>query len=655
MSNLFNPWLDPSIRDSRLSRFYSNQVVDKAPVQAQLRDTFLTSAVLTKRLRWLIILLTISCGIIFARAFYLQIIAGDDYLVQANSNRLQTEYLSAARGLLYDRNGVALVKNEPNFVLTVAPSELPDDDTDEYKQIIEQLAATLQLPTAEVGTRIVEHSERLYYQPLVLRDFIPYGEALDLMTQYSTVPGIYVQAQPTRSYLQSEALAHVLGYIGKISEADLANYDSAVYSLSDLVGKTGLEQIYETELRGTKGERRVEIDAGGRKIDVVSEEAAIPGENLVLGIDAALQQSLYDALAEKTAEVGSPGGAAVALDPRTGQIRALVSYPSYDANTFVQGISVDDYAVLTGDERKPLFNKAVSGEYPSGSTFKLIVAAAALQAGIVSEQTTVQSTGGVHVGPRVYEDWKKGGHGTTDIYKALAESVNTYFYLAGGGTYNEETREISGGLGIDRIHDYAEQFGLGQVTGIDLNSEASGFVPSREWKLATKGEDWFLGDTYIVSIGQGDLRVTPLQVALYTSVIANGGALYQPQLIERRTNQYGDIIDEIEPTVLRENFIDPGYIGVVKRGMHQAVIGSSGSARRMQALGIDSGGKTGTAQIGGSEATHSWYTTFLPYDNPELVLTVLVEETIGPDGEGSGAALSVAQQVLSEYYSKTTD
>ncbi|EKD76532.1 MAG: hypothetical protein ACD_43C00070G0001 [uncultured bacterium] len=543
-----------------------------------------------------------------------------------------------------------MVKNEPNFVLTVSPNELPDIKSDAYKAIISQLALTTKQSETDITSIITEHSERLYYQPLVLRDFIPYSEALNLITQYANVSGVYIQAQPTRSYLHSEALAHVLGYIGKISSTDLDSYDNAVYSLSDLVGKTGLEQFYETELRGKRGERRIEIDAQGRKIDVLSEEAAVPGDNLVLNIDAELQQNFYDTIAQKTAEVGSPGGTAIALDPRTGQIRALVSYPSYDANAFVQGINIDDYTKLTEDERKPLFNKAIAGEYPSGSTFKLIVASAALQERVISDNTTVQSVGGVKIGQRIYEDWKKGGHGTTDINKALAESVNSFFYLAGGGTYNEDTQEITGGLGIDRIHSYAEMFGLGQRTGIDLAGEAGGFVPDRDWKKATIGEDWFLGDTYIVSIGQGDLRVTPLQVAMYTSVIANGGTLYRPQLVERRTDQYGNTVKTIEPTVVRENFIDPAYIETVRRGMHQAVMGSTGSARRMQSLGIDSAGKTGTAQIGGSEDTHSWYTTFLPYDNPELVVTVLIEKTNGPAGEGSAAALSVAQTVLTNYY-----
>lgn len=650
MSNLFSPWLDHSIKDDRLSRFYSNQVLDKAPVQAQVSDAFLASAVLAQRLRWLAIILVSGSILLFLRAFYLQIIQGDSYLAQADSNRLHIDYLPAERGLIYDHAGVPLVKNEPNFVLTVAPSELPDSETAAYTTIISELATTLGQSTADVSILVTEHSRRLYYQPLVLRDLIPYTEALNLMTQYANVPGVYVQAQSTRSYLQPKAMAHILGYIGKMSEADLSSYDSDTYSLSDMIGKTGLEQIYETELRGIKGQRRVEIDAQGRKVDIVAEEAPTAGENLVLGIDAELQQLLFNAIAETTVRVGSPGGAAVALDPRTGQIRALVSFPSYDPNEFVQGISQTSYTELTTDEGKPLFNKAVSGEYASGSTFKLIVAAAALQESVITQDTTVQSVGGVQIGQSVYEDWKRGGHGTTDIYKALAESVNTYFYLAGGGSYDSETREITGGLGIDRIHDYAEQFGLGKITGIDLTGEAPGFVPSRDWKITTKGEDWFLGDTYIVSIGQGDLRVTPLQVALYTSVIANGGTLYKPQLIERRTNQYGETTDSIEPFILRDAFINKAYIEMVRRGMHQAVIGETGSARRMQSLGIDSAGKTGTAQIGGSENTHSWYTTFLPYNNPELVLTVLIEDTSGPAGEGSGAALSVAQQVLTEYY-----
>ncbi len=388
------------------------------------------------------------------------------------------------------------------------------------------------------------------------------------------------------------------------------------------------------------------MTATGKALDTIAEEQAVPGGNIVLSIDAELQTLLYDEIKRVADQEGLPGGAAVALDPRTGKVRALVSYPSYDPNLFTQGISSELYSNLLNDERKPLFDKAISGEYPSGSTFKLVVAAAALQTGVVTPNTTVNSTGGLCINCSTrpdFPDWKTGGHGVTDIYKALAESVNTYFYLAGGGTYDKDKLEISGGLGIDRIADYAHAFGLGAATGIDIPGEADGFIPTPAWKEEAKDEPWYLGDTYHVSIGQGDLLVTPLQVAVYTMIVANGGTFYQPQLVDHIIDQTGATTATIAPSVRGSDFVDPSNLAVVRAGMRQAVI--SGSARSMASLGVSSGGKTGTAEIGETGKKHSWYTTFLPYEDPKLVLVVLMEE----GGDGTEAALPVVKAVLSNY------
>lgn len=636
MNDFFNPLVDRTIKDGRLSQAYRQRVVDKAPVDATVTGAFLSSALPRKRVQWLGAAMVVGCGLLLGRLFWLQVVLGQTYRNAAEANRIEISAVPAARGVIYDVTGEALLRNEPNFVATIVPNALTDDNA------LSTIATALGLDVTALTTLVNEHAEKYYSQPLVVREFIPHAEALDLMTELQAVSGVRIEAQAARHYLQPELYAPIIGYLGRISPDDLDDALADDYDLSDHIGKTGLELTYEHSLRGHKGSISKEVTATGAALNVIAEEQAVPGNNLVLSVDHRLQELLYDAIKQTVDSRGLPGGAAVALDPRTGAVRALVSYPSYDPNAFIQGIDQASYQALLNDARKPLFNKAISGEYPSGSTFKLVVAAAALQEGVVTPSTTVNSTGGIQV-DSLFPDWKAGGHGVTNIYKALAESVNTYFYLAGGGSYNADTREISGGLGIDRIGQYAQAFGLGSSSGIALPGEADGFVPTRQWKEAATGEPWYLGDTYHVSIGQGDLLVTPLQVAQYTAVVANGGTLYQPQLVDRFTNQQGDSVDEVEPVVLGSSIVAPEYLRVVRQGMRDAVL--TGSARSMNSSAVATAGKTGTAQIGGTEATHSWYTTFLPYDDPQLVLTVLVEE----GGEGTEAALPIAKQVLSQY------
>lgn len=636
MNDFFNPLVNPTIKDTKLSQFYRKRVVDTAPIDATVQSSFLSSALPSRRVRWIGIVMLASCLILIGRLMWLQLVQGNEYRLAADANRIELITVPAARGIITDQSGKSLVRNQPNFVATITPSELPD----QYD--ISSIAHLLEVDADQLTQAVANHAKKYFTQPLVVREFIPHDQALDLMTQFQTIPGVHVEAQAARDYLYPELYAHILGYLGRISPDDLAVGLSSEYDLSDHIGKTGLELTYEAALRGRKGNIIKEVTAGGQILNVIAEEQAVPGYNVVLSIDTTLQQLLYDAVQEEVDSRGLPGASAIALDPRTGKIRALVSYPSYDPNAFIQGIDQASYTNLIEDSRKPLFNRVISGEYPSGSTFKLVIAAAALQTGVVTPSTTVQSTGGIMI-DSLFPDWKAGGHGTTNIYKALAESVNTYFYLAGGGSYDTETKEITGGLGIDRIGQYAQAFGLGETSGIALPGEADGFVPTRAWKEEIKGEPWYLGDTYHVSIGQGDLLVTPLQVALYTAVIANGGTLYEPSLIDRLTDQAGDTIDPVDPVVRRDAFIDPAYLAVVRQGMRQAV--TTGSARSMNTLAISSAGKTGTAQIGGITATHSWYTTFLPYEDPQLVLTVLVEE----GGEGTEAALPIVKRVLTQY------
>lgn len=645
MSDLFTSFIDDSIKDGNVSTKYSQRVVQGIDIPNTTdRNDYLVASISTAKIWALLLAIAAILTFLIGRLFFLQVVHGYEYREIAEGNRIRVELTPAARGIIYDHTGKPLVKNIPNFTVIITPSDLPNDKS-EYESVLAQTANTLEMSTSELVQTVEQHAETLYTQPLVLKEFVPYQQALTLSTKLNSLPGVSVDVRASREYVQPEAYSHMLGYLGRITADDLE--DEATlnsYLLTDSLGKSGLEWQYESSLRGYKGRRQVEVNAAGNDIEVIAKEDAIPGDNLVLSIDAELQEVLYkefEAFAERN---GVPGGAAVAIDPRTGHIKALVSFPGYDTNIFTHGIDQETYQALINDERKPLFNKAVSGEYPSGSTFKIVVGAAALQENVITPETTMNSTGGIQINAWRFPDYKSSGHGLTDIRKALAESVNTFFYIAGGGTYNEDLLEIEGGLGIDRINKYAALFGLGSKTGIDLPGESEGFLPTPEWKESAKLEPWYIGDTYHVSIGQGDLLVTPLQVALYTSAIANGGTVYSPKLVDKVTDQTGGEQYTVEPSILNESFINSYYIQVIQEGMRQAV--TDGSARRLQSLPVSAAGKTGTAQIGGTEKTHSWFTSFAPYENPELVLTVLVEE----GGEGTEAALPIAEKALQAYF-----
>jgi penicillin-binding protein 2 len=619
-----------NIKDDKLETKYSRTVIDSIDPKKIDQEDFLSSSITSKKSKGFLLLILIFMSLIFIRIAYLQIWKGDYYRERAEGNRIRIQTVKASRGLIYDRNDNLLVKNVPNFTVSAIPGDLPNKNPEEYNETIKDLGQKLDIDEVELRTMLTTSN---LWQAIIIKEGIPYDQAINFIINEDKYPGIKCEIKANREYLESEALAHILGYVGKINEKELELYSEEGYEIIDVIGKAGLESYYQNKLRGKDGKKQIEVDSRGRELEILAEEAAQVGEDLYLTIDLDLQKKTMQVLEKYSEAKDSPGGAIVILDPRNGEILALASWPSYDINKFAIGISQEDYQDLINDEKKPLFNRVISGEYPSGSTFKLIVASAALQEGVVNENTTVNSTGGIKL-DRLFPDWKTGGHGETNIIKALAESVNTYFYLAGGGSYNAETREITGGLGVDRIIQYAKYFGLYQKSNIDLAGEKDGFLPSREWKKEVKGSDWYLGDTYNISIGQGDILVTPLQVADYTAVIANGGILYQPHLLQ--SNHY--------PYAINSNFVSKSNINIVQKGMREAVL--SGSAKKLQDLPIDVAAKTGTAEHGGEGENHSWLTAFAPYYSPELVITVLIEE----GGEGTESALPAAQEIINWYF-----
>ncbi len=584
----------------------------------------------------------ILLAILLARLGWLQIVKGAYYGDIANGNRLRLERLEPGRGIISDRNGVALVHNVANFLLYCVPSDLPKDQA-QRDALIDRLAALsprVNATETKDALNSLKPSQLEYYQPLFIADNLAYETALKVYLESFSMPGIVLSSKNRRNYsLPSLSFSHFLGYTGKISENEFAAAADN-YSRIDYIGKTGLEKTWQDELRGTPGVKQIEVDALGKEKNIVGETPPVPGHNLRLAIDAEAQKKLEELMAVELKKLGLDRGAAIVMNPNNGEVISLVSLPSFDNNVFARGITQEEYSALEEAPSKPLFNRAVSGEYPSGSTIKPVVAAAALQEHVISADTAFLSTGGLRVGQWSFPDWKGGGHGMTDVRKAIAESVNTFFYYVGGG-YADFT-----GLGIDRMVTYFKKFLLGTKLGIDLPNEAKGFVPSKSWKEETKKEAWYIGDTYHVAIGQGDLITTPLQIAAYTAYFANGGTMYKPHLVTDITDSNGALVRHIEPEIIAKDLVDPSNIEIVRQGMRQTV--TAGSARSLSSLSVTSAGKTGTAQWSTKKAPHAWFTGFAPYENPQIVITILLEE----GKEGSSVATPIAREFMQWYFSR---
>lgn len=592
--------------------------------------------VIMNRKRFLIFVsfLLVLWSIIFCRAFYLQIIRGDYYRSLAEGNRMRIERIDPKRGMIYDSFMNPLLKNVANFSLRIIPADLPKDS----QELFETQEA---LNKVIVGKRVnlldyISKNTLENYQPRIIKESLEYEEAMKLMSLSKTLRGISVLTGIKRDYHLIGYFSHVFGYLGKISEKDYSNLSKEGYYLDDKIGKSGLEYVYEKTLRGQFGKSKIEIDSLGREKKVLAVEKPIDGENLVLSIDGPLQLKITDLLLAVLKKHNLTKASVVAIDPRTGAVLALVSLPTYDNNIFSSNLSQEQYNSVVNDPDQPMFFRAISGEYPPGSTFKLMIASAGLESGIADENTSFLSTGGISIGKWFFPDWKAGGHGSTNVKKAIAESVNTYFYNIGGG-YNDFH-----GLGLDKINFYAKQFGFDSKTGIDLPGEASGFLPTESWKEELTGEPWYIGDTYHVSIGQGDVLATPLQIAMMTSVIANGGTLFEPKIVDKIGNKDAFIKKSI--IVRGSNFISEKNIKLVQSGMRMSV--TDGSSRGLASLPIEVAGKTGTAQFANNSKTHAWFTGYAPYNDPNIVLTVLIDG----GGEGSSVAVPLAKDILLWYF-----
>lgn len=566
-------------------------------------------------------------GLLLTRVVYLQLVHGAEYFGLAEGNRIKTVRLRAPRGLLTDRYERPLLRNVSTFSAYVNPQLL---QSTEQATALQVYLAGIFPESAERLRPIFAQYRRQTQEALVAED-IPYETALSLLIESSQNAALQVSFEPRREYLVDQGLAPILGYVGSITADELKGRSG--YQFNDVIGKAGVEKQYEDALRGVDGFQKFEVDALGREKTELSVIPPKKGADLQLTIDLDAQAKLYEVLVSISRDNEGAPAAGVVLEPETGEVLAMASVPSYSPSIFTGTVEADAYQRLLEDPKRPLFARTIGGAYPAGSVFKLAMASAALEEKIIDDSFTVMSVGGIYLGDRLFPDWRAGGHGLTNVYKAIADSVNTFFYIVGGGS---ETRA---GLGIDLIAKYAKLFGFGSLTGIDIPGEVEGFVPTRAWR-ESQGEKWYQGDTYNVSIGQGALTVTPVQVARYTSFFATGGRFAIPHLMKGpKTLDSRDITAYKQPTA----FMTDSNIDIVRRAMRRTV--TEGTATSMQSVAVPVAGKTGTAQFNRNKEPHSWFTGFAPFDDPEIVITVLVEE-----GGDRGLAVTAARRFLEWYF-----
>lgn len=594
---------------------------------------------------WLWVVLIVAFGAMFGKLFYLQVVMGARYRELSESNRIRSQTVLAPRGYIRDRRGQVLAQNTASFNLVLVPFDLPREGTG---ALLTKLSETFSVDLAELE-RLASSAPRASFDPIVIKQDLTPEEGILFETRQQEFPGFAVQENPIREYVNPEIFSHVLGYTGLVSPEDLRELEADRYAASDYTGKLGIELRYERFLHGKNGEHQVEVDATGKVIKVLGQSPPAPGDTVFLNLDRELQEQLYRAFRARAG--AGARGAAVVLDPRNGEVLALLSFPGFDNNLFAHGIRRADYQRLTQDKALPLFNRAVSGTYPPGSTVKPMVAMAALEEGVINENTVITDRG-VLVIPNQFDPnvsynfygWKRTGLGPMNVRSAIAESSDIFFYVVSGGHPSSPVK----GLGIERLARWYRRFGAGALTGIDLTGEKPGLVPDPAWKtLYFKNNrilsQWYLGDTYHVGIGQGDMLVTPLQVAVWTAAVANGGTAYRPTLLKGVVDGSGREVFKPSPELLVTQVASEHTVKVVQEGMRQTVL--SGSGRQLQDLSISSAGKTGTSQFDGSDPnrTHAWFTAYAPFENPEVVITVLVEA----GGEGHAAAVPIAKDVLS--------
>jgi len=569
-----------------------------------------------------------------ARLYYLQLIKHHEMAELADRNRIRLQRQPALRGLVYDVRHRPLVDTRPSFDAVMVPEDAPDLNATTAR--LEKL-----LGQDGVGKKLDEAEDqgRPEFDPVTVDERLQWQQVVALETHQLELPGVSLQVNPRRHYIYGSLAAHLLGYVGEVTVRDLNRLPD--YRMGDEIGKFVLERTWEPSLRGASGGQEIEVDAVGRRLRMLREIPERPGNSVVMTIDLDLQRVAEDA-------IGDRAGALVALDPNTGYILAMASHPTFDPNSFAGGITPAIWRALTTDPKHPLSNRVIQGVYPPGSTFKIVDSIAGLEDHTLTPQTAYECAGGIYFGGREYRCWRKQGHGSISLHRAIVESCDVFFYNVGQH------------LGIDRLAAWAHALGLGKKSGVELDNERSGVVPSSQWKAQRFGERWYPAETLSAAIGQGYVGATPLQLANMAAAVANGGTLYKPQFVKEIDALDGSAVKQFPPVIQSEVRIDPEVLELVRAGMAGVVNQADGTAHGAKLDNVIVAGKTGTAQVvkeAQGERTkenaipeqyrdHGWFIAFAPLDHPRIAVACVIEHA----GHGGSTAAPVVKAVLQKYF-----
>lgn len=586
--------------------------------------------------KFLVVIVGLAFFLIFVRLWSLQVIKGSELRRLSENNCIRLRENPADRGMFLDRKGRILAHNRPSFEVYLIPEDLKANP-----EVVIEVGSLLKIPPEEIQERINTQKRRTPFKPVRIKSDINWNELANLEFNRVYLPGLFVDVRPRRAYDYGDLAAHLIGYLGEVDENELKQAKETPYRMGALIGKYGVEYRWENDLRGTDGGRQIEVDALGREIRPLGIVEPFPGNNLFLTIDLDLQKTAEEAYQDKN-------GALVAMDPKTGRILAMVSKPSFEPDIFARNILPEEWKSLVENPHHPLQNKGIQGQYPAGSTFKIVTAIAGLESGSITPTTQFFCKGTFFYGNRDFRCWKEGGHGAISLHRAIVESCDIYFYQVGLK------------VGVDLIAHYANEFNLGRVTGISLPHEKPGTVPSSSWKKKRFGVPWYSGETLSFSVGQGYLNATPLQLLMLIAGVANGGKQYLPQVVERVENIYGKKLKEYPPVELRRANVSEKTLQIIQEALRGAVNDPHGTGWTCALKEVKVAGKTGTAQVvrlpdnfkkGDMNRMplkfrdHAWFVAYAPYEDPKIAMAVLVEH----GGFGASAAAPIAKKVIERF------
>jgi penicillin-binding protein 2 len=591
------------------------------------------------KFKLLFIIVAVALSLLVIRLWYVQVIKGDELRQRSENNSVRLRKIKPMRGLIMDDGRRVLVDNQPSFDIIFIPNRTKD-----IRKIIEKIKE-LYTERSLTFPSLSSLPERVKpFVPVLLERNVSMEKLAVVETHALELPGVATEVTPVRQYLNGEITAQIIGFTGEVSREELDRSTTGKVSSGDIIGKFGIEKFLDSHLRGKSGAEQVEVNVAGKEVRSLGRIPAVLGDNVVLTIDSALQEAAWTAL-------GNRAGAVAVLDPRNGAVLALVSSPSFDPNLFTGRISPEDWDNLSNDPRTPMENRSISGQYPPGSTYKIVVAAAALEEGLITPETTFYCNGTFELGDRTFRCWREKGHGHVNLHRAIVESCDVYFYNLG---------KI---LGVDRIASYARAFGLGAPLGIDLPREKGGLIPTKQWKLSRLRQSWQMGETISLSIGQGYNLVTPLQLANAYATLANGGTLYRPRLVKQLESSDGHVVKVFQPEKQGVLPVRPENIEIINRALWGVVNEKGGTGYILKRKEQDVCGKTGTAQVIGLPQDakarktkrvsadfrdHALFVCFAPYGNPEIAVAVILENA----GHGGATAAPVARKVIETYFAQ---